>query len=61
MQLETGLTALHATIDCDELLFWGKVTGITNDYFIAIGYTYRGMFEFPVKSFYWALGNNFQF
>ena len=27
MQLEMALHKLHADINCDELMFWGKITG----------------------------------
>lgn len=61
MQLEMGLSQLNAQIDCDELVFWGKITGIKNDYFIAMGLVFREMYEFPIKSFYWALSSDFTF
>ena len=61
MQLEAGLDSLRPSIECDELLFWGKICGLTNDYFVATSLRYRGMFEFPVKTFYWALSTDFVF
>ena len=44
------------TIKTLELL-----TGINADYYIAVGYIYSGMYEFPVKKFYWALSKDFEF
>jgi hypothetical protein len=31
------------------------VLGLYGDYYIAVGYTYTGMYEFPVKKFFWGL------
>mmetsp|Transcript_17810 Transcript_17810/g.17039 ORF Transcript_17810/g.17039 Transcript_17810/m.17039 type:complete len:95 (-) Transcript_17810:552-836(-) len=45
----------------EELLFWGKITGIQNDYFIALALTYSNQYEFPLKKFYWALSTDFRF
>ena len=45
----------------EELLFWGKITGLNYDYYIAAAYAYTGMYEFPVKKFYWALSKDFEF
>ena len=61
MQLEMALHNLHADLSHDELLFWGKITGIKSDYYIALGITYQGQFEFPLKRFYWCLSGEFSF
>ena len=37
------------------MLFWGKVTGLNADYYIALAVTFKGMYEFPQKQFYWTL------
>lgn len=37
------------------------VLGLYADYYIAVAYTYTGMYEFPVKKFYWALSKDFEF
>jgi hypothetical protein len=37
------------------VLFWGKITGINADYYIAVAVTFRSMYEFPLKTFYWTL------
>ncbi len=47
--------------DFEELLFWGKIIGTTNDYYVAMGVNYQGMYEFPVKVFYWASSTDFTF
>lgn len=61
MQLEMALMTLNDKIECEELVFWGKVTGIKNDYYIAMALQYTSMYEFPVKTFYWALSSEFAF
>ena len=61
MQLEMALNTLQASIETDELVFWGKIEGIKNDYYIAMGLQFRNMYEFPVKTFYWALSGEFIF
>lgn len=47
MQVEMALNELRSQINADELLFWGKVTGINADYLIALAVTFTGMYEFP--------------
>ena len=61
MQLEMALNTLQANSETDELTFWGKIEGIKNDYYIAMGLQFRNMYEFPVKTFYWALSGEFIF
>lgn len=63
-QLEMGLRALlnkSSADDFEELLFWGRITGINRDYYIAVGLTYNGKYEFPSKRFYYATSSNFEF
>lgn len=50
-----GLTQLRASVDADEVLFWGKINGINADYFIAVAVTFTNTYEFPQKAFYWTL------
>lgn len=59
--MEIGLTNLNNSIECDELLFWGRITGLKADYLIAVAVIYEGKYEFPVKKFYWATNNDFKF
>ena len=61
MQIEMALNALQASSEADELTFWGKVEGVKADYYIAMALTFRNMYEFPVKTFYWALSGEFIF
>ena len=61
MQIEMALNTLQARIETEELVFWGKIEGIKNDYFLAMGLQFRNMYEFPVKTFFWALSGEFIF
>jgi radial spoke head protein 9 len=61
LQLDIGLTTLNNSIECDELLFWGKIKGLKSDYLIAEAVQYEGKYEFPVKEFYWASTNDYKF
>jgi len=61
MQLEMALHQLHTEERFNELLFWGKVTGIKADYYIAMGLTYEGQFEFPNKKFYYCVSSDYTF
>jgi len=42
MQLEMAMMSLRTRIDSDELHFWGKITGLGNDYYVAVAVTYAG-------------------
>lgn len=55
------MTNLNNTIECDELLFWGRINGLKSDYFIASSIFYEGKYEFPEKKFFWASSNDFKF
>ena len=47
--------------DFEELLFWGRVSGISRDYYIAMGVTYSKQYEFPTKTFYFANSSDMVF
>ena len=47
--------------DFEELLFWGRISGLRADYYIAMGVTYSKQYEFPTKTFYFASSNDFVF
>lgn len=63
MALQQLLTHLNAeqVAPFEELLFWGKIIGTTHDYYVALGIQYSGMYEFPVKHFYYASSQDFTF
>lgn len=56
-----SLSQLNARLECDELVLWGKINGLKNDYYIAMGLQFRDCYEFPTKTFYWALSTDFEF
>ena len=58
MQLEMALCQLRGAVDADEVLFWGKITGLNADYYIALAVTFQGKFEFAHKQFYWTLSTS---
>lgn len=45
----------------DQIVFWGKIEGIKKDYYIATGLNFKGCYEFPIKTFYWCSGADFNF
>ena len=47
--------------DFEELLFWGRISGLRADFYIAMGVTYSKQYEFPTKTFYFASSNDFIF
>jgi radial spoke head protein 9 len=55
------MNELHNKIKSEELLFWGKIVGQDADYYIAQGINYTGFYEFPKKTFYWAVSTKFTF
>jgi len=55
------MSELTANQECEEVLFWGKVEGEKADYFVAVGNHFSGKYEFPDKSFYWALSTDLKF
>lgn len=61
MQIDMALNTLLARVETEELQFWGKIEGIKNDYYIAVGLQFKNMYEFPVKTFFWALSGEFVF
>lgn len=64
MQLQNGIQALlnqSSKHDFEELMFWGRVEGLKNDYYICLGVTFTDKYEFPEKRFYWASSTDFKF
>jgi radial spoke head protein 9 len=63
-QLEMALQQLvnnSADSDFEELLFWGRLSGLNADYYIAIGLVYTGRYEFATKRFYYCTSQDFVF
>lgn len=64
MKLELAMVKTTETFNdkekYDQILFWGKIEGLTKDYYIAVALKFKDQFEFPMKKFYWS-SNNFIF
>jgi len=64
LQLNMALQTLlnnSAPEDFEELLFWGKIMGTNQDYYVAMGVTYRAQYEFPTKTYFWATSKDYTF
>lgn len=61
MKLEIAAKELHKITEAEEVLFWGKIIGTKNDYFIILLVNYSGHYEFPKKSFYYTTSNTWVF
>jgi radial spoke head protein 9 len=59
--LQVGLQSLLNSYFAYELVFWGKLIGISKDYFIAMGIRFQNCYEFPEKVFFWASSLDFTF
>ncbi len=57
MQLEMALCQLRSSVKACEVMFWGKVCGLNQDYYIAVAVTYRDQYEFPLKQFFYTLSS----
>jgi len=42
-------------------LFWGKLSGLNGDYYIALGLVFTGRYEFAEKRFYYATSSDITF
>ena len=53
MGVEIGLQRLLENEKIDSVHFWGRIRGITKDYYLAVGLKMKDEYEFPSKRFYW--------
>ena len=64
LQLEMALQNLlntAAETEFEELLFWGKLQGLSGDYYVAVGLVYTGRYEFAEKRFYYSTSSDYTF
>jgi len=54
MKLELALLQVNESQQHEQILFWGKLEGSDKDYYIALGLNFRGVYEFPTKTFYYS-------
>jgi len=57
MKLEIAFNQLHLETKAEELLFWGKITGLERDYYIAMTVDYTGNYQMAKKKYYWCLSS----
>jgi radial spoke head protein 9 len=57
--VQSGMNLCKSSEKCSEIYFWGKIFGLTSDYYIAYALQDTD-FEFPSKVFFFA-GENFEF
>jgi radial spoke head protein 9 len=60
-KLEIALNNLHLDIKSDEMWFWGKITGVEKDYYIAVALFFREHYQFPGRKFFFCNSSNFIF
>eukprot|EP01017_Pseudomicrothorax_dubius_P042130 TRINITY_DN6833_c0_g1_i1.p1 TRINITY_DN6833_c0_g1~~TRINITY_DN6833_c0_g1_i1.p1 ORF type:complete len:278 (+),score=92.85 TRINITY_DN6833_c0_g1_i1:173-1006(+) len=53
MKLELAILKLNESQQFDQIVFWGKIEGISRDYYIVVGLKFRQQYEFPHKTFFW--------
>lgn len=53
LQMEMGFNSISDKFDLDQVLLWGKVTGVHSDYYILMGLRMRGTLSFPQKTYFW--------
>jgi hypothetical protein len=54
IKLELVLRKMQQTEQFDSLGFWGRINGVSRDYFIVLGLRFQGFRENPQKTFLWA-------
>lgn len=53
-KLQLGLKEIEDGSKFDQLLFWGKITGLAGNYYLAVALKFRNEYEFPSKAFFYA-------
>lgn len=53
IKLDLTLSKLADKTKFDQVLFWGKIEGMTKDYYIAEALKFENQYEFPEKLFFW--------
>ena len=66
LKLELALAQINESQKHEQILFWGRIEGFPlnfickslligteKDYYIALGLNFRGVYEFPTKTFYY--------
>jgi len=61
MQLECALHTLQTSMRFETLFFWGKISGIETDYYIAVGQNTMGRRGLPERTMFWCQPTTWQF
>lgn len=51
--LQTSVEALSGEYHFERFNFWGRIEGISKNYYIVEGINFKGCLNFPVKKFFW--------
>lgn len=55
-KIRLNLTLAHLKLNevkkFDQIWFWGKVYGLSSDYYVLLGLRFRSLKKFPEKTFY---------
>ena len=54
VQLQLAVNHLRQYEKFDQVFFWGRILGISNDYYIVQCVTYPFGAKFPVSKFFWS-------
>lgn len=54
MKLDVSVLKLNETEKFDQCLFWGKILGLSADYYIIMGLKFRNLHSFPLKRYFFA-------
>eukprot|EP00347_Sterkiella_histriomuscorum_P001082 403373397 len=61
LNLDLALQKLQLDFGFEELMFWGKINGVSNDYYVAVALQYVGVPDFPKKHYFWCSSANWTF
>lgn len=51
--LQTSVEALSGEYYYERFNFWGRIEGVSKNYYIVEGVNYKGCLNFPAKKFFW--------
>lgn len=59
--LNLALLRLHELGDFEEIHFWGKISSLSKDYYIAQTLNLQNNYEFPLKRYFWCQTSTWTF
>ena len=51
--LQTSVEALSSEYNFEKWNFWGRIEGISKNYYVAEGVNFKGSVNFPQKKLFW--------